>query len=168
MPNREEFLQHKLEDFSAPDQSGETGSGELAQRIIRAMQEGSHRFEWMLRRLDGALFPADVLMSRLELGGRELLQGTIRDISERKQAEEAVQRRARYDAMTSDIGTAMVEEGEFQDMLRQCAAAVTLGLKVDLTRIWMWDATTEVLTPFASAGDEQTEVDEQTAKEIAL
>ena len=64
-------------------------------------------------------------MSKFELGGREILQGTIRNISERKQAEEAVQRRARYDAMTSDIGTAMVEEGDFRDMLQQCADAVT-------------------------------------------
>ncbi|MGA7411499.1 MAG: response regulator [Bryobacteraceae bacterium] len=166
--SREEFLQHKLEDFSAADQSGVASSGELAQKISAAMQEGSHRFEWMLRCMSGRLFPADVLMSKLELGGREILQGTIRDISERKQAEEAVQRRARYDAMTSDIGSAMVEEGEFQDMLRQCAAAVTRGLKVDMTRIWMWNATTEALTLFASAGDEHTEVDEQTAKEIAL
>ncbi len=164
----EEFLQHKLEDFSALDQSGGRDSGELAQKIRSAMHEGSHRFEWTLRRMDGTLFPADVLMNKLELGGRELLQGTIRDISERKQAEEAVQRRARYDAMTSDIGTAMVEEGEFPDMLRQCAAAVTRGLEADLARIWMWDASAETLDLIASAGDEQMEIDEEMARQIAL
>src|SRR5208283_3767440 len=60
---REEFLQHKLEDFSAPDQSGVAKSGELAQKISSAMQEGSHRFEWTLRCMSGRLFPADVLMS---------------------------------------------------------------------------------------------------------
>ncbi len=165
---REQFLRHKLEDFSAPDQSGGADTGELARKISSAMQEGSHRFEWTLRRLDGTLFPADVLMSKLELGGRELLQGTIRDISERKQAEEAVQRRARYDAMTSDIGTAMVEEGDFRDMLRQCATAVTHGLETDLTRIWMWDATNEALDLVACAGDEQMEVGGELAKQIAL
>jgi PAS domain S-box-containing protein len=165
---REEFLQHKLEDFSAPDQSGEADTGELARKISSAMQEGSHRFEWTLRRMDGTLFPADVLMSKLELGGRELLQGTIRDISERQQAEEAVQRRARYDAMSSEIGTAMVEEGEFQDLLRQCASAVTRGLEAELTRIWMWDGTSQSLQRIASAGNEQIEVGEELAKQIAL
>jgi PAS domain S-box-containing protein len=164
---REEFLSHKLEDFSAPQQSFGTDGGDLTKRISSAMLEGSHRFEWTLRRADGTLFPADVLMSKLELAGRQLLQGTIRDISERKQAEEAALRRARYDAMASDIGTAMVEEGEFEHLLEQCSAAVTRGLCSDLTRIWTRDAETGALQLLASAG-ERMQAGEDLASEIAL
>jgi PAS domain S-box-containing protein len=165
---REEFLQHKLEDFAPPEQASGANSADLEERFRSAMQEGSHRFERTLWRVDGTSFPADVLMTKLELRGREILQGTIRDISERKQAEEAVERRARYDATTSEIGTAMVEEGEFREMLRQCAAAVTRGLGQELTRIWMWDATTETLDLIASAGDERIDAGEDEARQIAL
>jgi PAS domain S-box-containing protein len=164
---REEFLSHKLEDFSALQQSSGGDSAELAQKIESAMQEGSHRFEWTLRRADGTLFPADVLMSKLELGGRQLLQGTIRDISERKQAEEAALRRGRYDAMASDIGTAMVQEIAFQQMLQRCAAAVTHGLGTALTCIWTRDAQAGALELSAAAGDESMEVGEEFAHQIA-
>ena len=164
---REEFLSHKLEEFSAPQQADATEPANLAQKISSAMEEGNHRFEWTLRRANGTLFPADVLMSKLELAGRQLLQGTIRDISERKQAEEAARRRARYDAMASDIGTAMVQEGEFEHLLEQCSAAVTRGLCTDVTRIWTREAETGALQLLATAGD-RLEEGEDLASEIAV
>jgi PAS domain S-box-containing protein len=54
------------------------------------MEQGSHHFEWMHKRTDtGETFPADVLLSAMELDGKRVLQAVVRDITERKRAEEA-------------------------------------------------------------------------------
>ena len=44
----------------------------------------------MHRRIGGEEFPADVLLTRMEQGGKVILQATVRDITERKRAEEAL------------------------------------------------------------------------------
>ncbi|MCK4807713.1 MAG: PAS domain S-box protein, partial [Candidatus Aegiribacteria sp.] len=56
--------------------------------INRAIENGSNYFEWIHKRLDGEEFPATVLLSRIELKGKTLLQATVRDITGRKQVEE--------------------------------------------------------------------------------
>jgi two-component system, NtrC family, sensor kinase len=60
------------------------------QRIDKAMKKsGSHRFEWVHKRLDtGKTFPAEVLFNRMELDGRLIIQAVVRDVTQRKQAEE--------------------------------------------------------------------------------
>ena len=53
-----------------------------------ATQAGSHSFEWVHRRADnGKTFDAEVLINAMVQDGRAILQATVRDISERKQAE---------------------------------------------------------------------------------
>ena len=57
------------------------------------MREGSNRFEWVHKRDDtGEEFPAEVLLSAMELDNRQVLQATVRDITERKQAEEELKK----------------------------------------------------------------------------
>jgi PAS domain S-box-containing protein len=66
-------------------------SAEKAKEMIEtAMREGSLFFEWAHKRLNGEVFPAAVLLTRMELGAQALLQATVRDITEQKQAEEAL------------------------------------------------------------------------------
>jgi two-component system, sensor histidine kinase and response regulator len=60
------------------------------QMIEIAMEQGSHFFEWRHRRIDGAEFPATVLLARMELEGRPLLQATVRDITEETRVAEAL------------------------------------------------------------------------------
>ena len=66
-------------------------SGEEAQRMIEtALREGSHYFRWQHRRIDGTEFPATVLLTRMELEGRALLQATVRDVTEEQRAAQAL------------------------------------------------------------------------------
>jgi PAS domain S-box-containing protein/putative nucleotidyltransferase with HDIG domain len=84
--------------------------------MLLAMEKGSHFFEWMHRRTDGADFPATVLLSRLESGGTPLLQATVRDITERKWAEEELQKT--IESLSKAIGTTiqvMVSAVEMRD-----------------------------------------------------
>ena len=56
--------------------------------IEKAMKEGSNFFEWTHMNLNGELFPATVLLSRMEIGDKVYLQATIRDITESKNIEQ--------------------------------------------------------------------------------
>jgi PAS domain S-box-containing protein len=68
-------------------------SDDKAKAIIgKAMQEGSHFFEWDHMRLDGEVFPATVLLTRVTLGEKVFLQATVRDITEAKKAEKMLRK----------------------------------------------------------------------------
>ena len=55
--------------------------------MAMAMEKGSNFFEWTHKRMNGTEFPATVLLSRMEMGGKAYLQATVRDITERKKLE---------------------------------------------------------------------------------
>ena len=66
-------------------------STEAALEYMRqVLHEGSVQFEWVYRRADDTLFHADVLLTSVQIGGDGLIQGTIRDISDRVAAEMAL------------------------------------------------------------------------------
>jgi PAS domain S-box-containing protein len=71
-----------------PDQA--LSSVKARQMIAVALQQGSHFFEWTHKRMDGREFFASVLLTRMELGGRTVLQATVRDITDDKQAAEVL------------------------------------------------------------------------------
>jgi diguanylate cyclase (GGDEF)-like protein/PAS domain S-box-containing protein len=78
-------------DISPPNQPDGTASRTAAeQRIARALLNGKERFEWMHKRKNGNVFPAEVCLTALTLSGRPMLLATVRDITERKQTEEAL------------------------------------------------------------------------------
>ncbi len=87
--SQEEFCGRHPSDLSPPKQPCGTDSRALAsQHIATAMAYGSRQFEWMHQRVDNhQVFPAEVLLSALELDGKRVLQATVRDITKRKQAE---------------------------------------------------------------------------------
>ena len=86
--NEEEFISHRPWELSPDRQPDGRASAEKAKEMIEtAMREGSHFFEWTHRRISGEEFPADVLLTRMKRGEAAMVQATVRDITERKQAE---------------------------------------------------------------------------------
>ena len=55
--------------------------------LAQALAQGWCRFEWAHCRKSGQEFPADVLLSAFLNGGKQMVQATVRDITERKQVE---------------------------------------------------------------------------------
>lgn len=73
---------------SPPFQPGGVPTAELArQHIADCVQQGTARFEWLARHADGGDFPVEVILTRIVMGGRPLMQAVVNDISERKRAE---------------------------------------------------------------------------------
>ena len=78
-------------DISPPNQPDGTNSRTAAERkIAAAFVNGTERFEWLHQRKNGNVFPAEVCLTALTLSGQPRLLATVRDITERKQAEEAL------------------------------------------------------------------------------
>ena len=69
---------------------GELSSVKAKRMIEKAMNEGKNFFEWTHMRLNGEVFPANVLLSKVELNGKEQVQATVRDITYLKRTEEAL------------------------------------------------------------------------------
>jgi PAS domain S-box-containing protein len=107
-----------------------------------------HR-EWQLRRKDGSTFAAEVMATKMPDGN---LLAMVRDITERKHAEERVRQLNRTYAMLSDINQLIVREREPQAILDQaCRIAIDKG-EFLLAWIGMRVATTDQLEVRAHAG----------------
>ena len=74
------------------------------EKAERAIKEDSNFFEWQHKDLNGREFPATVLMTRMELGGKIILQNTIRDITERKRAKEEIRRMQKLNSLGVTVG----------------------------------------------------------------
>jgi diguanylate cyclase (GGDEF)-like protein/PAS domain S-box-containing protein len=98
----EEFCSKNLADVSPPQQpSGEDSLVLANQMIATAMERGSILFEWMHKRSDtGETFPAEVLLTAMELDRKPVVQAVVRDITKRKQLEEKIAQMAHYDSLT--------------------------------------------------------------------
>lgn len=91
--DKTEFLGLHPEDLSPPLQSDGRSSSEASREQIKlALEKGANNFEWQHKRLNGELFPAEVLLTPIRLGGRQLFQAVVRDISRRKQADEMIRK----------------------------------------------------------------------------
>ena len=86
--DEKEFISKGPGDLSPKYQpDGQSSSVKAKSMIEKAMKEGSNFIEWVHTRVGGEEFFATVLLTRIELGGRKLLQATVRDITESKRAE---------------------------------------------------------------------------------
>jgi formate hydrogenlyase transcriptional activator len=81
---RDEMLQRSIPDILEVEEAPR-----LASEIARFAGGATVRSEWKFRRKDGSVFPGEVCGKQLPDGR---LQGILRDISERREAEEAMRR----------------------------------------------------------------------------
>ena len=75
-------------DVSPEYQPGGLSSADvMLRKINQAISRGSVFFEYTHQVIRGDTFPATVLLTRMELAGRLMVQGTVRNISEQKSLE---------------------------------------------------------------------------------
>ncbi len=87
--SREEILQQPPYRFSPPRQLDGRNSKEKAKEKIEAAFRGEPQFfEWLHCRFDGTLFNVEVSLNKMELAGEMLILAIVRDITDRKKAEQ--------------------------------------------------------------------------------
>ena len=84
------FLATPISQLGAAIQAnGMTAHDHARQAILQARRTGHAVMEWMGRRLDGSVFPAEIALHAMELEGRPVIQAIMRDVSEQRAAEAA-------------------------------------------------------------------------------
>ena len=86
-----EFL--KLTPWAISPQKQPDGSVSLEKALGMmeiALKTGSNYFEWEHKHLDGTPFAAEVLLTRVSLKEKQVIQASVRDISARKEIEAAL------------------------------------------------------------------------------
>ncbi|MCP4723316.1 MAG: PAS domain S-box protein, partial [Desulfobacteraceae bacterium] len=88
--SKEEFCSRHIRDFSPKTQKNGQKSEDLAKKKLEeAYEKGSVNFEWTHKNFKTQkTFPADVLVSAMELNKKTVLQAVVRDITQRKHDEE--------------------------------------------------------------------------------
>ncbi len=86
--NEEQFKDLSPSQLSPELQpNGKSSSTEAKKNMEIAMQRGSNYFEWVHKKLDGKEFTATVLLAKVEVNGKNVLQATVRDITKQKELE---------------------------------------------------------------------------------
>jgi PAS domain S-box-containing protein len=88
---KKEIVGRSLFDFSPvmqPDRASSEQKGQ--EKISAALGDSTQVFDWLFTRLDGIPVYSEVTLNRVIIGGKTLLQGIVRDVSERKRAEDAL------------------------------------------------------------------------------
>lgn len=86
--NKVDLLRTHPSELSPEFQPDGRASYEKANEMMAiAFTKGSHRFEWDHKRADDEVFPVEVLLTAIPVGGKQILHCVWRDITDRKQAE---------------------------------------------------------------------------------
>ena len=91
---------------------GKLSSVKAKEIIAATIKEGSNFFEWTHKKITGEEFFATVLLTRMEVGGKIILQATVRDVTEQKMNAELAENAAKSWAATFD---AMIEGVSIHD-----------------------------------------------------
>jgi PAS domain S-box-containing protein len=131
-----EFCGKHPSEFSPQMQPNGQDSISLSQeRINVALTAGSCRFDWLHCRLDGSEFPAEVLLTSMDIGGKIGLQAVVRDITQRVQAEEALKHanevlecrvQERTNQLESAIRKLRLSEEKFSKAFRSSPDSMTI------------------------------------------
>ncbi|MGC2060406.1 MAG: PAS domain S-box protein, partial [Candidatus Sulfotelmatobacter sp.] len=103
-------------------------------------------------RKNGQEFPVEVSFGELSRDGHKVFTGFIRDISERKQAEDLRAAHARQIAVRADVSMAFGKEESLKTILGECSEIIVRHLGAAFARIWTLSDDGKMLELQASAG----------------
>ena len=83
----ENLLSLNIQDLHPPK-----ASADVARAFDSIVRDGVIKFQIDFKKKDGSVFPAEVSASLLEIGGKKVVQGIVRDVSQQIETEAALQR----------------------------------------------------------------------------
>jgi PAS domain S-box-containing protein len=123
----------------------------------RYLATGQRHINWQgteltALRKSGQEFPVEISFGELSRDGHKVFSGFIRDIGERKLAEEMRAAHARQIAVRADISMAFGKDGSLKTILGECSEAIVRHLDAAFARIWTLSEDGKMLELQASAG----------------
>ncbi|MEM9904721.1 MAG: response regulator [Cyanobacteria bacterium P01_D01_bin.44] len=120
--------------------------------LSTVMSTGEVSFETNFLRKDGSEFPAEVSASLFEINGQQIVQGIVRDITERKQTETALQQQIEKERLIHTISLRIRESLDLQACLQTTVDEVRAFLQADRALIYCFDADWSGHVPVESVG----------------
>jgi diguanylate cyclase (GGDEF)-like protein/PAS domain S-box-containing protein len=115
---KEDIIGHPTAEFFPERQPDGRLSAEVAAEKNHAALRGeSQYFEWRALGADNTIFDVDISLNRIELDGAVYLQAIMRDITERKKAEDIIHNFAFFDALTQLPNRRLLNDRLTQTML---------------------------------------------------
>ena len=103
-----------------------TGEGAVIGRLI----------EMTAVRSDGSEIPVELAISAIRSDKGLKFTGVLRDIMERKRAEEEIRQRAQLSALGAQVGLSLITADSLARALQQCAEALVTHMGAAVARIW--------------------------------
>ncbi|WP_293148995.1 MULTISPECIES: PAS domain S-box protein [unclassified Microcoleus] len=120
--SKEQFFGKNPGEFSPPFQPNGRDSLSMANEMMAiAFECGNHRFDWVHQRLDGTNFPAEVVLTVIEVGNESVIQAVVQDLTDRFLAEETLVRSEQ----------ALRQQAQREQLLNQIANQIRISLDLD-------------------------------------
>ncbi|MBT7706392.1 PAS domain S-box protein, partial [archaeon] len=88
LKDEKELLSKTPGELSPKYQPNKKLSSEESKKMIQlALKNGSHSFKWKHKRVDNKEFYASVMLTKIPLGGKDVMQATVRNITNEVQAK---------------------------------------------------------------------------------
>ena len=151
--NKGQIIGKRSEELSPEFQQDGRPSMELAVELIDAALVGkTQRFEWLHRRFDGQVFPADVAMTVITINNTLVVHVTLRDLTTRKEAEEAIETQLRRVAALRAVDQAIISSQPLSVVLNRLLAELVELLHVPGAAVLRLSADGQQLNALAAHG----------------
>ena len=130
--SREELLTMEIRDIDAPEH--EEKNAEILQSLYT---KGKTLFETELVTKDGRRIPVEVNVRLFEYKGASSVLSVTRDITNRKQAEEEIQKRLDYEYLLSEISSLAIVVDDLVAFQDQCLRI--MGEVLNVSRVYIFE-----------------------------
>jgi len=110
-------------------------------------RNGFVNFEIDFKKKNGEVFPAEVSASVFEIGGRKVIQGIVRNITERKRAQEALARKTQQQQQLVECARNLTESLDLKRVLTRIGFGAKEILKAHSCVIYLLETDGKTLTP---------------------
>jgi PAS domain S-box-containing protein len=135
-----------IQDLRAPETRALT-----AEQMAQADAEGI-LFETVHRRKDGTTFPVEVSSRGADVGGDRVLLSIIRDITDRRRAEQALASRTQHLEAVRTVTAEITRELDLRRLLHLLIARAAELVGATTGTVYLWDPATQILEPGAWHG----------------
>ncbi|GAB3670363.1 hypothetical protein GCM10028856_20050 [Halopiger thermotolerans] len=136
----------EIESMNAVDFVADDEQARIADAIMDGFESGGLQLETDLITKDGEAIPYEFAASTLETpDGEVVLAGIGRDISERKERERELERRAVQQQVVADLGQLALETDDLDELMREAARQVADVLDNEYCKVLDLDTESEEL-----------------------
>ena len=150
---RQEVLGRQVSDLIIPPQDREAHHQGLRRYLMTGVGPAlCKRLEVNALHADGSEFPVELNIDVIRHDGPPMFTAYVRDLTQKRQAEAALEERIRQAMLTAEIGVTLTRRDNVREMLQRCTEILVQRLDVAFARIWTLDEQDDMLELQASAG----------------